>query len=112
MYGELSIIAGLSDFLFMVKKTSFMHLMPPFPIGRSQEVGDAEIQARTTGCCDVLAEDDEDCLRKCRQLLSYLPANNKEDPLSSILETIRIVGQKNSWKSFPSIAESLIACIS
>lgn len=78
--GELSIIAGLSDFLFMVKKTSFIHLMPPFPFDTSLKVGDPEIQAKVTGCCDVLAEDDEDCLRKCQQLLNYLPANNMEDP--------------------------------
>ena len=78
--GEVSIIAGLGDFLFMVKKTSYMHLMPPFPCSASEKIGDPEVQARVTGCCDVLAENDEDCLRKCHQLLSYLPTNNMEKP--------------------------------
>ena len=78
--GELSIIAGLSDFVFMVKKSSHMHLMPP-PIGiTSQQLGDPWIHASVTGCCDVLAEDDEDCLLKCRQLLGYLPSHNMENP--------------------------------
>ncbi|MFC1989333.1 acyl-CoA carboxylase subunit beta [Chloroflexota bacterium] len=79
--GELSIVAGLSDFVFMVRNTGFMHIAPPPPGMSSQELGDAwNIHAKVTGCCDVLAEDDEDCLQKCRQLLSYLPLNNTEMP--------------------------------
>lgn len=78
--GELSLIAGLSDFIFMVRKSSFLHLMPPFPSQDSPEIGDAWVQARVTGVCDVLAENEEDCLQKCQQLLSYLPSHNGEFP--------------------------------
>lgn len=78
--GELSIIAGLGDFLFMVKNSSYMHLMPHFPGPDSQKVSDPEVQAKVTGVCDVLAENEEDCLKKCHQLLSYLPSNNMEKP--------------------------------
>lgn len=80
--GELSIIAGLGDFLFMTKNGCYMHLMSP-PAGMtSQKLGDPWVHASVTGCCDVLAENDEDCLVKCRQLLSYLPLHNMEDPPS------------------------------
>ncbi len=78
--GELSLIAGLSDFVFMVRNSSFLHLMPPFPTADSPRIGDPWVQASITGCCDVLAENEEDCLQKCRQLLSYLPSHNGEYP--------------------------------
>ncbi len=78
--GEMAILAGLSDFVFMVRDTSYMHLMPPPPDIDSQRLGDPRnVQARV-GSCDVLAENEEDCLLKCRQLLSYLPPNNTENP--------------------------------
>ena len=76
---DMAIVAVLSDFVFMVKNTSFMHLaqLPADKTGR--EVGDAlNVHARQTGCCDVLAATDEECLLKCRELLGYLPANNAE----------------------------------
>ncbi len=79
--GELSIVAGLADFVFMVRNTSYMYLAPP-PAGiTGEELGDAwNVHAKSTGCCDVLAESDEDCLQKCRQLLSFLPQHNMEKP--------------------------------
>lgn len=76
--GELAIIAGLCDFIFMVRNSSFMHLMPPPSGTESQGVDDSwEVQTKV-GSCDVLTENEEDCLLKCRQLLSYLPLNNTE----------------------------------
>lgn len=79
--GEVAIIAGLGDFTFMVKNTSYMHLAPP-PAGvDSQTLGDPwNVHAKFTGCCDVLAENEDDCLQKCRQLMSYLPSSNTEAP--------------------------------
>ena len=79
--GDLAIIAMLSDFVLMVRNTSYMHLSSP-PTGMtSQELGDAwNVHAKVTGCCDVICDNDEDCLKKCRQLLSYLPLNNTQKP--------------------------------
>ena len=78
---ELAIVAGLGDFLFMVRNTSYMHLMPPPPGMTGQQLGDAwNVHAKVTGCCDVLAENEDDCLQKCRQLFNYLPLNNTERP--------------------------------
>jgi len=77
--GDLAIIASMSDFVFMVKETSYMHLSPAPAENTPQQMGDAgKTHARITGSCDVLCEDEEDCLNKCRQLLSMLPLNNKE----------------------------------
>ena len=78
--GEMAIIANLSDFIFMVRNTGYMHLAPPPPDMDGQNLGDPwNVQAKV-GPCDVLAEDEEDCLLKCRQLLSYLPSNSMEMP--------------------------------
>lgn len=78
--GEMTILAGLSDFVFMVTDTSYMHLMPPPPDIDSQRLGDPRNVQAKVGSCDVLAENEEDCLLKCRQLLGYLPPNNTESP--------------------------------
>ncbi len=79
--GDLALIASLSDFVFMVRGASYMHLAPP-PAGiTSEELGDAwNVHTKISGCCDVICDDEEDCLKKCRQLLSYLPLNNTQKP--------------------------------
>lgn len=77
--GEMAIVAGLADFLFMVKNSSFMHLMSAPPGVTGQELGDPGVQAKV-GSCSVLAENENDCLVKCRQLLSYLPSHNGQMP--------------------------------
>ncbi|MDP2953503.1 MAG: carboxyl transferase domain-containing protein, partial [Chloroflexota bacterium] len=79
--GEMALVAAMSDFLFMVRNTSYMHLAPPPPGASGQEMGDAwNVHAKVTGCCEVLAENDVDCLEKCRELLGYLPSHNEEKP--------------------------------
>jgi acetyl-CoA carboxylase carboxyltransferase component len=78
--GEMGIVACLSDYVFMVRNTSFMHLTPAPSGMSSQELGDPwKVQAKV-GSCDVLAANEEECLTKCRQLLGFLPSNNMEKP--------------------------------
>jgi len=78
---DSALIAMLSDFVFMVRNTSYMHLSPPPPGMTSQELGDPwNVHAKVTGSCDVICDDEEDCLKKCRQLLSFLPLNNTQKP--------------------------------
>ncbi|MFC2067330.1 acyl-CoA carboxylase subunit beta [Chloroflexota bacterium] len=76
--GGLALFANLADFTFMTRNNSYMHVASPPGGITGNELGDSWMHAKTTGCCDVLAESDEDCLQKCRQLLRYLPGNNKE----------------------------------
>ena len=79
--GDLALIAMLSDFKFMVRDTSYMHLSPPPPGMTSQEMGDPwNVHAKVTGSCDVICDNEEDCLNKCRKLLSFLPLNNTQKP--------------------------------
>lgn len=78
--GEMAIVAALADFVFMVRNTSYMHLMPPPPGITGQEIGDPWNIHAKVGSCDVLADNEDDCLAKCRELLSYLPSHNMEKP--------------------------------
>ena len=78
--GAMAISASLADFLFLVRNTSYMHVAAPPDKIKGEELGEAWMHAKKTGCDDVFAENDDDCLQKCRQLLSYLPQNNREKP--------------------------------
>lgn len=75
--GAAALSAQLADFVFMVCDTSYTCVAPP-PEANAREIGEARIHAQSSGCCDVLAQGDEDCLRKARELLSLLPANNSQ----------------------------------
>ncbi len=77
----------MTDFLIMVKKTSFMYIAAPPIIEAAthakvtaEDIGGSKVHAEVSGCCDLLAEDDQDCLTKTRKLLSFLPSNNRELP--------------------------------
>lgn len=77
----------LTDLVIMVRGTSYMYIAGPPIIFEATgvkttdlELGGAEMHAEISGCCDLIAEDDEDCLQKCKELLSFLPQNCLEKP--------------------------------
>ena len=77
----------LCDFLIMVKGTSHFYISSPTVIKTvmnvdvtEEELGGSKVHARISGCCDLVAENDEDCLKKALELLSFLPSNNMESP--------------------------------
>ncbi len=76
--GAAAISAQLTDFVFMVKNTSYACVSAPK--GQEQEYGDAWTLAKKTACCDVIAENDEECISKVRELLLLLPQNNGQKP--------------------------------
>ena len=85
--GGASYSPALTDFIFMTKHTSFMYIAGPaltYSVSghklTEEELGGPEVHAQVSGCCDLVAENDKDCLEKCRTLLGYLPSNNKEKP--------------------------------
>jgi acetyl-CoA carboxylase carboxyltransferase component len=78
---------ALMDFIFMVKKTSYMFIAGPplveavvFEKTTNEELGGPAIHARVSGVSDLSAADDRDCLDRTKALLSYLPSNNGEAP--------------------------------
>ena len=78
---------ALMDFVIMTRHNAHMFLTGPEVIkavtGRAttmDEVGSAEMHATVSGNAHFIAEDDRHAIDLVRQLLSYLPANNTEDP--------------------------------
>jgi acetyl-CoA carboxylase carboxyltransferase component len=78
---------AMTDFIFMVKKTSYMFITGPDVIkgvtGEEisfEELGGAMAHNVKSGVAQFACEDDADCLRQIRKLLSFLPGNNLEDP--------------------------------
>jgi propionyl-CoA carboxylase beta chain len=78
---------ALTDFVFMVEKTSYMFITGPDVIRAvtheevsKEELGGAETHARTSGVCHFTAPDDAACISRIRELMGFLPANNSEDP--------------------------------
>lgn len=75
---------ALSDFIFMVKNTSFMFITGPQVVRTvtgekvsAEDLGGAEVHDKISGVAHFIYEDDIICLYAVRKLLSYLPQNNK-----------------------------------
>jgi acetyl-CoA carboxylase carboxyltransferase component len=71
---------ALTDWVFMVKKSSSMYITGPEVIRAvigeevsQEELGGAVAHATKSGVCHFATESDEDCLAKIRKLLSFLP---------------------------------------
>ncbi|TML63104.1 MAG: acyl-CoA carboxylase subunit beta [Actinobacteria bacterium] len=78
---------ALTDFLFMVQDTSYMFITGPDVVKTvtgedvtQQELGGAMTHATKSGLATFVAPDDKTCLDEVRYLLSFLPANNMEEP--------------------------------
>jgi propionyl-CoA carboxylase beta chain len=78
---------AITDFIFMTRETSYMFVTGPDVIKTvtheevtKQELGGAMTHNATSGVAHFIARDDADCLAMIRELLSFLPPNNLEDP--------------------------------
>jgi propionyl-CoA carboxylase beta chain len=76
---------AITDFIFMVEKTSHMFITGPDVIAAvthevvdKEALGGAVTHASTTGVCQRYSVDDRACLEDVRQLLAYLPQNNMD----------------------------------
>ena len=78
---------ALTDFIFMVRDSSYMFVTGPDvvkavtnEIVSFEDLGGASIHSEVSGICHVAADSESDTLFLIRKLLSYLPQNNMEDP--------------------------------
>src|SRR3989344_1177812 len=78
---------ALTDFVFMVNKTSYMFITGPDVIktvtGEAidfEGLGGASVQNEKSGVAHFMAENEKQCLDMIKILLSYLPQNNLESP--------------------------------
>ncbi|GKT32316.1 Propionyl-CoA carboxylase beta chain, partial [Aduncisulcus paluster] len=83
---------ALTDFIFMVDKTSQMFITGP----------------QTSGVAQYIASNDEECIAEIRRLLSFLPSNNMEtapvydtaDDVNKIVEELNSIIPDNSNKPY------------
>lgn len=85
--GGASYTPGLSDFVFMVEGISQMYITGPDVIkavsGENisfEELGGANIHNSESGCAHFIFQNERDCFGGVKQLISYLPQNNIEEP--------------------------------
>jgi len=78
---------AITDFIMMVDQTSYMFITGPDVIKTvtheevtKEELGGASAHAAKSGVCHMVAPDDKACIAQIRELLSFLPSNNTEDP--------------------------------
>ncbi|HEX8175241.1 MAG TPA: acyl-CoA carboxylase subunit beta [Pyrinomonadaceae bacterium] len=78
---------AITDFNIMVKDTSYMFITGPDVIKTvthedvsKEELGGALTHNRTSGVAHFAADTDEHALRMVRELLSFIPSNNMDDP--------------------------------
>ncbi|MYS23212.1 Acetyl-CoA carboxylase, carboxyltransferase component [Streptomyces sp. DvalAA-14] len=78
---------ALTDFVFMVRRTSQMFITGPDVVQAvtgervtHDGLGGADVHAATSGVAHFVHDDEETCLDDVRYLLSHLPQNNRELP--------------------------------
>ncbi|HEY6003037.1 MAG TPA: acyl-CoA carboxylase subunit beta [Anaeromyxobacter sp.] len=78
---------AITDFIFMVKDTSYMFITGPEVIRTvtheevtKEDLGGARAHATRSGVAHFTFDTEESTLRAVRELLSFLPQNNADDP--------------------------------
>jgi propionyl-CoA carboxylase beta chain len=78
---------AITDFVFMTRETSYMFVTGPDVIKTvtheevtMQELGGAMTHNTKSGVAHFVAAGDAECLAMIRELVSYIPSNNLDDP--------------------------------
>ena len=78
---------AITDFTVMVKNTSYMFITGPDVIKavtheevNPEDLGGAMVHNSTSGVAHYAAEDDKEAISLVKELLSFIPSNNMEDP--------------------------------
>ena len=78
---------AITDFIFMVEGTSYMFVTGPDVVKTVthedvtlEQLGGARVHNSTSGVAHFSCPGEADCIRQIRQLLSYIPSNNLDDP--------------------------------
>jgi propionyl-CoA carboxylase beta chain len=78
---------AITDFTLMVDKSSYMFVTGPDVIKTvmhedvtKEELGGPMTHNMVSGVAHFITRDDADCLALARELLSFIPQNNREDP--------------------------------
>lgn len=77
---------ALTDFILMTEENSYMFVTGPKVVKSvtnevisTEDLGGARIHASKSGVAHFRAENEQDCISKIRELVSYIPQNNMEE---------------------------------
>src|SRR5437016_7553765 len=78
---------AITDFIFMVEQTSYMFVTGPNVLKTVthedvtfDQLGGSMVHNSTSGVAHFSCPSEPDCIRMIRQLMSFIPSNNLEDP--------------------------------
>ncbi len=78
---------ALTDFIFMVRNSSYMFVTGPDVVKAvtheevsQEDLGGASVHSEKSGVCHVAADSEADTLYLIRKLMGFIPQNNMEDP--------------------------------
>src|SRR5436305_4086177 len=78
---------AITDFIFMVEQTSYMFVTGPNVLKTVthedvtfEQLGGSMVHNSTSGVAHFSCPSEPDCIRLIRQLMSFIPSNNLEDP--------------------------------
>ncbi|MCK5433814.1 MAG: methylmalonyl-CoA carboxyltransferase, partial [Dehalococcoidales bacterium] len=84
---------AMTDWVFMVKGTSYMHITGPAVIKQvtgeeitSEELGGAISHATKSGVCHFACDSDAQVIELIKNLLSYLPSSNRKGETPPLVE--------------------------
>jgi len=99
---------ALMDFIIMTKTNAHMFITGPEVIkavtGRAvtmDEVGSAQMHSTVSGNVHFVADDEQHAISLVRQLLSYLPSNNSQDPPHHPTPDVAIVADEEIHALIP-----------
>ena len=106
---------AITDFTFMVEKTSQLFITGPQVVESvtgetitAEELGGANTHASKSGVAHFAAANDEECIEKVKRLVSFLPSNNLEnvpvyectDDLNRLSETLTSIVPDGANKAY------------
>lgn len=106
---------AITDFIFMVDKTSQMFITGPQVIKSvtgedvtADDLGGAKVHAEKSGVAHFTAQSDEECIAQIKRLLSFLPSNNLEgmpvsdptDEINRLSESLTTIVPDDSGKAY------------
>jgi propionyl-CoA carboxylase beta chain len=78
---------AITDFVFMVRGTSYMFVTGPNVVRTvthedvtMEELGGADVHATVSGVAHLVCDSEPECLQRIRELFRYIPQNNLADP--------------------------------
>ena len=106
---------AITDFIFMVEKTSQMFITGPQVIKSvtgedvtAEDLGGANVHTAESGVAHFKAASDEECIEKIKKLLSFIPQNNLEeapfvapvDPINRLSEKLTAIVPDEAGKAY------------